>query len=162
MSRTTAERQQSVLTLSNEESHVASTSARIRRGDLSLAQLFQAADDLKRLGQGQDIPAIYKLWIAYNSDHRVAHFAYFNYAVSLRELNDVAGAINALRACLLIDPSFAPAHINLGRALEDIGHTAPAIQQWRTLVEACAGITPEQVAHKLMCTGPGSLDTRLS
>ena len=150
MSNTGTKRQQSVLDQNPEEPLLLNLFARIRRRQLSLTELFQAAEDLKKLGQAEEIPGIYKLWIAYNSDNGLVQFAYFNYAVSLRELNDLPGAINALRGCLLIDPTFGPAHINLGRALEDIGQTASAIQQWRTLVDANAGITPDRAAHKLM------------
>jgi predicted O-linked N-acetylglucosamine transferase (SPINDLY family) len=151
MSKMAMLRQQSVPDQSREDLPLLlDVSARARRRQLSLTELFQAADDLKRLGHSREVPEIYKLWIAYNSDSSLVHFAYFNYAVALRELDDLAGAINALHACLRVDPSFGPAHINLGRAFEDIGQSAFALKQWRTLLDATAGITPERAAHRLM------------
>ena len=92
-----------------------------RNQRLGLTELFQIAEGLKGAGQAREASELYKTWIAYCGDQRVVHLAYFNFSVVLRELGDQAGAINALRACIKLDPAFAPARINLGRALEDSG-----------------------------------------
>jgi len=124
--------------------------ARIKRRTFSLGELIQAAEGLKKLGLTQQAADLYKLWIAYNDGDKLVHCAYFNHAVALRELGDMAGAINALRGCLRIEPSFGAAHINLGRALEDAGQMQHAVQQWRTYLEATEAVTPERAQHKLM------------
>ncbi len=124
--------------------------ARIKRREFSLSDLIHAAEGLKQLGLLQQAADIYKLWIAHNDEDKLVHFAYFNHAVALRDLGDMAGSINALRGCLLIDPSFGAAHVNLGRALEDAGKTHAAVQQWRTYLDATAAITPERAQHRLM------------
>lgn len=75
---------------------------------------------------------------------------YFNYSVTLRQLNDLPGSINAMRAALKVDPLFGPAHINLGRAYEDAGAAPQAIQQWKNFVEATDESTADRVSYRFM------------
>jgi len=117
---------------------------------LSLAELFQLAEARSAAGKRAEAVEIYKVWIAFNEAHPFLHLVYFNYSVTLRQLGDIAGSIHALRACLKLDPRFAQAHINLGRAFEDSGLATQAIQQWRSFVEMTAESTAERVAHRLM------------
>ncbi len=121
-----------------------------RNQRLGLTELFQIAEGLKAAGQALDASELYKTWIAYCADQRVVHLAYFNFSVVLRELGDQAGAINALRACIKLDPNFAPARINLGRGLEDSGQRLAAVDQWQELVDAMSTVTPDRASHKLM------------
>lgn len=123
---------------------------RARNGQLTLPELFEIAEGLKAVDQKDLASELYKIWIAFNGSHNYLHFAYFNFSVALRDLNDLAGAINALRECVRLDPMFSPAQINLGRALEDGGQTNLAIAQWQELVDGMSAITGERVAHKLM------------
>lgn len=117
---------------------------------LSLTELFQLAEARSAAGKTVEAAEVYKVWIAFNETHPFLHLVYFNYSVTLRQLGDIAGSIHALRACLKLDPRFAQAHINLGRAFEDSGLATQAIQQWRSLVEITAESTPDRVAHRLM------------
>ena len=121
-----------------------------RTRQLSLQELFQIAEGLKGFGHVQKAADLYKIWIAYNADNPLLHMVYFNYSVALRQLDDQAGAINALRACVKIDPLFGPAHINLGRTLEDNGHLSQAIALWREFVDATSSITPDRLTHRLL------------
>ena len=73
---------------------------------------------------------------------------YFNYGVALGAVQDRSGAINALRECTRLKPDFQPAHINLGRALEDAGQTGQAVSQWLTLCNNLALVNGESVTHK--------------
>ena len=123
---------------------------RARNRQLSLTELFQIAEGLKTAGQRKGASELYKTWIAYNADQKLVHLAYFNFSVALRELGDQAGAINALRECIRLDPTFGPARINLGRSLEDSGQTTFAVGQWQELVDGISTVTPEHVGHKLM------------
>nr|WP_264597728.1 glycosyl transferase [Rhodoblastus acidophilus] len=111
---------------------------------------MHATEGLKALGLRQQAADLYKLWIAYNDQDKFVHYAYFNHAVALRELGDLPGSINALRACVLIEPSFGAAHVNLGRAFEDAGQIPTAVDIWRAYLEATSTITPERAAHRLM------------
>jgi len=123
---------------------------RARHQNLSLAELFQMAEALAGAGQHAQAVDLYKSWIAFNDTNPLLHLAYFNYSVAVRQLGDVAGSINALRACLKLNPQFGPAHINLGRALEDCGLIGQAVQQWRGYVEVTADVTPDRLGHRLM------------
>ncbi|HBF32205.1 glycosyl transferase [Rhizobium sp.] len=122
--------------------------ARMRR--LSVQELFQYAENRSAAGRRDEALEAYKAWIAYNEIHPFLHLVYFNYAVTLRLAGDITGSINALNACLKLDPKFGQAHINLGRAFEDSGLAALAIEQWRKLVEVTAESTADKVNHRHM------------
>ncbi|NLS06560.1 glycosyl transferase [Rhizobium sp. P32RR-XVIII] len=121
-----------------------------RSQQMSLTALFQAAEGFGGAGLLAHSADLYKTWIAFNDIHPLLHMACFNYAVCLRNMGDLAGSIQALRACLKQEPMFGPAHINLGRALEDCGLIGQAVGQWRTFSEATGEITPDRLSHRLM------------
>lgn len=129
---------------------VAAIVERARNQTLSLTELFQFTEVLGKAGQHAQAVELYKSWIAFNDGNPLLHLAYFNYSVAARQIGDTAGAINALRACLKIQPEFGPAHINLGRALEDCGLIGQAVQQWRDYTQATADVTPDRLTHRLM------------
>jgi predicted O-linked N-acetylglucosamine transferase (SPINDLY family) len=122
--------------------------ARIQK--LSFTDLFSVAESRSAAGQKAEAAEIYKAWIAFNDGNPFLHLVYFNYSVTLRQLNDLSGSINALRACLKLDPAFGPAHINLGRALEDGGLAVQAIQQWQSFAAMTAESSADRVSHRLM------------
>ena len=134
----------------NSRAPLADILDRARRQDLPLPELIQLAETLSASGHAHRAVDLYKSWIAYNGDHPYLHLVYFNYSVTLRLVDDQAGAINALRACIAMERLFGPAHINLGRSLEDAGQVSLAIAQWRKLADATPDITAERVSHKLM------------
>ncbi|RWX76995.1 glycosyl transferase [Neorhizobium lilium] len=117
---------------------------------LSLSDLFQVAEALTSSGQQAQAAEAYKTWIAFNDTNPLLHMAYFNYSVTLRQLGDLAGAIQALRAASKIDERFGPAYINLGRALEDCGLIDQAVQQWRTFAGVTSDVTPDRISNRLM------------
>jgi predicted O-linked N-acetylglucosamine transferase (SPINDLY family) len=121
-----------------------------RNQSLPLTELFRIAESFSAAGQKAQAVDLYKAWIAFNDNSPLLHLAYFNYSVNLRQMGDMAGSIQALRACLKVNPQFAQAHINLGRALEDCGLTGQAVQQWRDFANSTPEITAERVGHKLM------------
>ena len=123
---------------------------RARSQKLSLAELMQSAEALTGAGLLAQVIDLYKTWIAFNESNPLVHMAAFNYAVALRQAGDVVGTIHALQACLRMDPTFGPAHINLGRAFEDGGQIDQAVRQWLSFVEATKEITPERLGHRLM------------
>ncbi|MCX8996111.1 glycosyl transferase [Rhizobiaceae bacterium BDR2-2] len=137
-------------TLAKQASPFAILLLRARRQQLSLHDLFQAAETLTATGQQAQAVELYKTWIAFNDTNALLHMVYFNYSVALGQVGDTAGAINALRACLKLDPLFGAAHINLGRALEDNGLTGEAIQQWRSFTESTAELTPDRLNYRLL------------
>jgi predicted O-linked N-acetylglucosamine transferase (SPINDLY family) len=135
---------------SNAPSPLAELQNKARNQQLSLPELLQVVETLSSTGKTALATELYKTWIAFNDTHPLLHIIYFNYSVTLRQIGDVAGAINALRTCLKIEPRFGQAHVNLGRALEDCGLTGQAIQQWRSYLEATNEISAERACHRLM------------
>jgi len=121
-----------------------------RSQQLSLMDLLSVAETLAAAGQKEAASDLYKTWVAFNDSNPTIHLAYFNYAVILGQLGDRAGAIQALRTCIRIDPNFAPAHINLGRALEDSGQIGAAVEQWWKYAEATKQLDAETIGHRHM------------
>ncbi|MDM9618994.1 glycosyl transferase [Rhizobium sp. S96] len=121
-----------------------------RNQRLSLMDLLSVAEALNAAGQQAAAADLYKTWVAFNDSNPTVHLAYFNYAVTLSQLGDRAGAVQALRACLKINPQFAPGHINLGRALEDSGLIGQAVEQWWQYAEATKHVDAETIGHRHM------------
>lgn len=116
---------------------------------MPVAELFKATTTLDSIKQPTLALEIYKTWIAFNADNDLLFAVYYNYGVALTASGDRIAAINALRECTRLKPDFQPAYINLGRALEDAGQTAPAVTQWMTLCNRLGAVNGESVAHKL-------------
>ena len=116
---------------------------------LSIMDLFHGATTLHSMQQRPLVAELYKIWIAFNGEHELLHAVYFNYGVTLVELRDFMGGINAFRDSIRLKPDFEPPYINLGRALEDVGHTGPAIGEWMKLINKLSGVTGDTVSHKL-------------
>lgn len=123
---------------------------RARRQQMSLGELVQIAENLSSGGLRALVVDLYKTWIAFNDTNPLLHLACFNHSVAARQNGDIPGAIQALRQCLKLNPQFGPAHINLGRALEEAGLANEAVQQWRSYVDLSADVTPDRVGHRLI------------
>ena len=125
----------------------------IRRATLpqmEITELLNCAEQIKALGQPKRAVDLYKTWIAFHADHPLLHAVSFNYAVSLAEIQDTAGAINALRETIRIKPDFYPPYINLGNQLEAAGRGDAAVASWRAVVEDLPSVTPDSVSYKTM------------
>lgn len=123
---------------------------RARQQQLAIGELFQYAESFNANGHRGEAVELYKAWIAYNDANPLLHLVLFNYSVTLRQLGDLTGSIQALRSALKVEPSFAQAHINLGRALEDAGLTGQAIQQWQAYADMTGEVTADKIGHRLM------------
>ncbi|WFU08081.1 glycosyl transferase [Rhizobium sp. CB3090] len=139
-----------IASVSPQASPLVSASERARNQQLPLGELFQIAEILNGIGKQPQAIELYKTWIAFNDTSPLLHLAYFNYAVTANHAGDAAGAIHALRACLKLSPQFGPAHINLGRLLEDSGLHGRAVEQWRDFAKATAEITADKIGYRLM------------
>ena len=117
---------------------------------LSVADLFGFAEGRVAAGARAEAIEVYKAWLAFNEAHPLLHLVFFNYSVTLRQMGDVTGSIHALRAALKIEPKFGHAHINLGRAYEDSGLGALAIQQWKSFIDLTSEITPDRLNNRFM------------
>ena len=116
---------------------------------MSAIELIGSAEDLRSAGQLDVICELYKTWIAHHGDDPSLHAIWFNYAVSLTDAQDLAGAVNALRQAILLKPDFCPPHINLGGLLERMGRPDGAVAAWSRLVGSFAAVTGDAVAWKL-------------
>ncbi|HEY4173703.1 MAG TPA: hypothetical protein VGM42_11810 [Rhodopila sp.] len=96
-----------------------------------LRDLIVAAE---AIGSGRGLPmviALYSAWIDAQAPHaRDLHAAWFNLATELGHAGDAAGAVQAYRAALAVNPGFAPAAVNLGLQLERHGDAPAALQVW--------------------------------
>ncbi len=124
--------------------------ARARRQQLPIGELVQVAETLTASGLQALVVDLYKTWIAFNHANPLLHLVCFNYSVACRQVGDIAGAIQALRQCLKLNPQFGPAHINLGRSLEECGLAGEAVEQWRSYVDVSADITADRLNHRIM------------
>lgn len=116
---------------------------------LTIADLIAHAERLVD-GAPTSSAALYKNWIACNSNNQLLHAAYFNYSVALAKSGDRLGAINATRECIRLKPDFQPPYINLGRLLEDAGQAGEAIAQWKALTDQLKSINGDSVKNKLL------------
>ena len=86
------------------------------------------------IGSGRGLPvviALYTSWLAAQvPGARDLHAAWFNLGTELGHAGDAAGAIQAYRAALAVNPGFAPAAVNLGLLLERQGEPQSALQLW--------------------------------
>jgi predicted O-linked N-acetylglucosamine transferase (SPINDLY family) len=117
---------------------------------LALGDVIKTAEQLSSAGLQAQAADLYRTWIIYNDDNPLIHLACFNYSTILRNAGDLTSSIQALQTALKIEPSFAAAHINLGRALEDSHLPGRAVAQWQVLASLLEEITPERIGHRLM------------
>ncbi len=117
---------------------------------LSITDLFSRAEALEAQRNAAGAAALYRNWIAKNPEHQLLHAAYFNYGVVLNKSGDRYGAMNVLRECLRLKRDFLPAHINLGRLLEDDGQAGAAVSQWLAMIEQTSLINGDTIKHKLL------------
>lgn len=119
------------------------------RRDLGVAELFEAAEALKRSGGAGAVDAAYSVWIQYNPDHPMLYTVLFNYAVTLSEAGNLKAAREYLERAVALDPDFLPARINLGRIHERLGATGPAIQCWLSVAAKLGAVTGTTITHKI-------------
>lgn len=99
---------------------------------LTLGQLFAAAEQLSKAGQGEVAVGLYREWLA-DGSQPLRHLAHFNLGSLLQSMGDTAGALTAYVDCLTLSPGFPQAVINLGLVLESVGRTDEALHTWSAL-----------------------------
>ncbi len=106
---------------------------------LEHASFEQVVGAVEQIGANQGHAAaidLYSNWIAlHGKGDRLLHAAWFNLGVELSRSGDLPGAVRAYRAALVHQGDFAPAAINLGLALEQLGQTAAALQVWDKAIQ---------------------------
>jgi predicted O-linked N-acetylglucosamine transferase (SPINDLY family) len=117
-------------------------------GGVSFAELIAVAQELGQGGHIEQARQLYQVWIAMNGEDPLVFIAHFNCSTLQAQLGDGAGAEVSLRAALARNPDFAPAHINLGSALERRGAAAEAIEQWKAGLARMNGVTGDAIEYK--------------
>jgi predicted O-linked N-acetylglucosamine transferase (SPINDLY family) len=130
------------------DSMFADATRRIAANQTDVAPLIHDATRLRERGRPAQSAELYKRWIALNADHPVVHAVYFNYAVILTETGDLAGAAVALREAIRLRPDFYPPYVNLGAALERLGHSDCAVREWMGLVDRLPAVNGDAIVHK--------------
>jgi predicted O-linked N-acetylglucosamine transferase (SPINDLY family) len=105
----------------------------VQISQIGLDTLFTTCEQLQQAGQAQEALDLYQSWLSQSQDAN-RHMAWFNYGSLQQSTGNPAAAIEAYKECLVLQPSFPQALINLGLTLEKIGKRDEALQQWATLV----------------------------
>ena len=122
---------------------------KITSGALALNELIGAAQALTQAGQADQARQLYQVWIAMNGAHPLVFIAHFNCSTLQAQLSDPIAAEASLQAALKANPDFAPAHINLGTAMERRGAAKDAIEQWKLGLERLGAITGDAIDYKI-------------
>lgn len=122
---------------------------KITAGGLSLHELIAAAQGAANAGQSEQARQLYQVWIAMNAENPLVFIAHFNCSTLQTQLGDAAGAEASLRAALARNPDFAPAHVNLGSAMERRGAAAEAVEQWKAGLERLSAVSGDAIDYKL-------------
>ncbi len=122
---------------------------KITAGALGLHELIAAAQAAANAGQPDQARQLYQVWIAMNGENPLVFIAHFNCSTLQQQLGDAAGAEASLRAALTRNPDFAPAHVNLGSALERRGVSAEAVEQWKAGLERLSAVTGDATDYKI-------------
>ncbi len=130
------------------------TLRRITDGQLTLSNLVEIAEQWVSQGEAGRAAALYKAWIEHNSQDPFLFAVYYNYAVVAFFLRDFSVAKEAWQTAIQINPSFFPARLGLGSALEQLGATTEAVQCWQHLIEQlqtleqASGLDSTQIGYK--------------
>lgn len=122
---------------------------KITAGALGLHELIAAAQAAANAGQPDQARQLYQVWIAMNGENPLVFIAHFNCSTLQTQLGDATGAEASLRAALTRNPDFAPAHVNLGSALERRGVAAEAVEQWKVGLERLSAVTGDATDYKI-------------
>lgn len=103
------------------------------QGRMTQVELMAHAQQLESQGEMKAAANLYALWI----NHAPAtdkHFALFNYAGMLQNLNKIPEALQAYEAAIALKGEFPQPYINLGLLLEKQGDDTHALEIWLRLV----------------------------
>lgn len=118
--------------------------------EVELPLVIQQASEALARGNRSYAADLYGTWIANHPASPLLYAAYFNYAVTLGELDDLPGAADALAETIRLKPDFFPPYINLGSFYERLGHPESAVGEWLALVNQLPSVTGDAIVHKTM------------
>lgn len=105
---------------------------RIWNQQVALPQLLAYAETLAE--RPALVATLYHTWLQRNSGPQGA-IAAFNLGVVLATANDLSGAVAAYQQALVLNPTLAPARINLGLTQERQGLLDSAVEQWQYVAD---------------------------
>ena len=117
--------------------------------ELSVMDLIDTASKLGDTKEAHLIAELYRVWLEYNPEEPLRYAIYFNYGSVLAGSNNQAGARDAFRMAISINPDFYPPYINLGNALEKLGSVEDAIAVWQVVVDRLRTVKPDAIKYKL-------------
>ena len=106
---------------------------RTKRGQLPIAELFEAAQQLQQKGQAHAAIALYRVWLQHTKSPLV-YAVSFNLAVLVSDAGDLAGAEQLYRRAIALHAKFVEGRLNLGTLLERMGRQQEAIDTWREIL----------------------------
>ncbi len=122
---------------------------KITSAGLPLSDLIAAAQGETIAGRPDQARQLYQVWIAVNAANPLVFIAHFNCSTLQAQLGDPIGAEASLQAALKANPDFAPAHINLGSAMERRGAAKEAVEQWKAGLERLGAVTGDAIDYKI-------------
>lgn len=120
-------------TMSADATRVQAWFSQAQNGQLSLAQLFDATEQLQASESVEVALHLYDIWIK-NTQDANKHMALFNQGSMLQTVGKTAEALVSYRQCVDSAPRFGQAYINLGLIHEKLGQRDQALETWSTLV----------------------------
>ncbi|UTY57427.1 tetratricopeptide repeat protein [Massilia sp. erpn] len=127
------------------------------RGVLPIGELFQAAQELVARGVPQEASALYRLWLD-KTRSPLSYAVCFNLAVTLGDQRDEAGAEQAYRQAIGLNPNFVEARLNLGSLLERMGRPDESLDVWRAILrEVQPDIATQPALHQQTLNNLGRL-----
>jgi predicted O-linked N-acetylglucosamine transferase (SPINDLY family) len=103
-------------------------------GRMDLNALLAQVDQLRSSGQGGTVVPLYRRWLA-SSNRPDRYVAWFNLGVELSAKGDPAGAAQAYREALALNPTLIEAQLNLGNSLETLGQVDDALACWQRALD---------------------------
>jgi len=101
---------------------------------MELPALLAQCEAMRKSDQSAAIAPLYRRWLAITQSPS-QHVAWFNLGVELINRGDPAGAEQAYRKALELQPGLIEAQFNLGNSLEAQGRSAETIALWRSALE---------------------------
>lgn len=116
--------------------------------DCNLLGLINAIERLLATGEQDHALRFYDAWLRHHPVDPFRHFACFNYGSLLLQTGHLVDAVRMFTETLQLDANFMPAHINVGLALERLGHLDIAVAHWLQVVNHAGPIDASYLTHK--------------
>ena len=124
--------------------------SRVAMEDFALVELIPAAESMTRSGKAKIGLELYELWLRHHPTDPLRYAAYFNYGTLLSQAGHPDQAATAFVDAIRLAPTFLPAYINAGLALERLGRLSEAVNYWRYVVETRVSTDGDCIGNKVM------------